>query len=60
MWAGFHPAYTGKPAKEDGYLTLKKMGIRTIINLRSHHGEKEAAEDAGLRYLNFLSAYFIR
>ncbi|MDH4232856.1 MAG: tyrosine-protein phosphatase [Nitrospirota bacterium] len=45
--------YRGNQPKENGYLTLKKMGIRTIINLRSHHGEKKAVEASGMRYLEF-------
>lgn len=34
-----------------GYATLKGLGIRTVINLRSRHGEKEPVEAEGMRYL---------
>ena len=34
-----------------GYATLKALGIRTVINLRSRHGEKEPVEAEGMRYL---------
>lgn len=33
----------------EGYETLRKMGIKTVINLRSRHGEKKAVEAKGLR-----------
>lgn len=36
-----------------GYQTLKSMGIKTVINLRSGHGEKNAVEAAGMRYIEF-------
>ena len=34
-----------------GYATLKALGIRTVINLRSRHGEKASVEAEGMRYL---------
>ncbi len=37
-----------QPAPE-GYETLRRMGIRTVVNLRLRHGEKEAVEAAGMR-----------
>lgn len=39
-----------QPARE-GYGTLRRMGVRTVINLRSRHGEKEAVGAAGMRYV---------
>jgi len=41
----------GAQPKPDGYATLKAMGIRTVINLRTRHGEREAVEAAGMRYV---------
>jgi tyrosine-protein phosphatase SIW14 len=38
----------GQPLAE-GYPTLKKMGIRTVINLRHSHSEKAAVETLGMK-----------
>lgn len=45
--------YRGNQPKKEGYKTLREMGIRTVINLRSHHREKDMVESAGIRYLEF-------
>lgn len=39
----------GAQPKPEGYATLKAMGVRTVINLRTNHGEKAAVEGAGMR-----------
>lgn len=36
----------GAQPKPEGYATLKAMGVRTVINLRTRHGEREAVEAA--------------
>jgi protein tyrosine/serine phosphatase len=41
--------YRGAQPEAEGYATLKKMGIRTVINLRSTESEKEKVEKAGMR-----------
>jgi len=43
--------FRGAQPKPEGYATLKVMGVRTVINLRTRHGEKEAVEAAGMRYV---------
>jgi protein tyrosine phosphatase (PTP) superfamily phosphohydrolase (DUF442 family) len=43
--------YRGAHPKPEGYATLKAMGVRTVINLRVRHGEREAVEAAGMRYV---------
>jgi len=45
--------YRGKQPTSKGYLTLKTMGVKTVINLRSAHGEKEEVEKAGMAYMEF-------
>lgn len=40
--------YRGAQPKPEGYPTLKQIGIKTVINLRNHHSEKEAVEKAGM------------
>ncbi|MCX7794185.1 MAG: dual specificity protein phosphatase family protein [Thermodesulfovibrionales bacterium] len=40
--------FRGAQPLPEGYLTLKKMGIKTVINLRNH-SEKEAVEAAGMK-----------
>jgi protein tyrosine/serine phosphatase len=41
--------YRGAQPEPQGYITLRKMGIRTVINLRSLHSEKKAVEEAGMK-----------
>lgn len=41
--------FRGAQPLPEGYATLKAMGIRTVINLRSRHGEAKAVEAAGMR-----------
>jgi tyrosine-protein phosphatase SIW14 len=41
--------YRGAQPEADGYATLKKMGIRTVINLRTSMSEKKGVEAAGMR-----------
>jgi protein tyrosine/serine phosphatase len=45
--------YRGNQPLPDGYKTLKKIGIKTVINLRSRHGEKKAVENSGMNYMEF-------
>ena len=39
----------GSQPLPEGYETLRKMGIRTVVNLRMTHGEKTEVEAAGMR-----------
>lgn len=41
--------FRGAQPRPEGYGTLKAMGIRTVVNLRSRHGEARAVESAGMR-----------
>jgi protein tyrosine/serine phosphatase len=41
--------YRGAQPLPEGYATLKKMGIRTVINLRTTSSEKRAVEAAGMK-----------
>lgn len=41
--------YRGAQPTAEGYATLKRMGIRTVVNLRAKHGERKAVEAAGMR-----------
>lgn len=41
--------YRGAQPESDGYETLKKMGIKTVINLRTTHSEKLDVEKSGMR-----------
>ncbi len=43
--------FRGAQPKPEGFATLKAMGVRTVINLRTHHGEGEAVKAAGMRYV---------
>ena len=40
--------YRGAQPTAEGYRTLKEMGVRTVINFRSHHSYKSEIEAAGL------------
>jgi tyrosine-protein phosphatase SIW14 len=41
--------YRGAQPLPEGYRTLRAMGIRTVVNLRTRHSEKAAVESAGMR-----------
>jgi tyrosine-protein phosphatase SIW14 len=41
--------YRGAQPQPSGYATLKAMGFRTVVNLRSQHSEKAVVEAAGMR-----------
>jgi tyrosine-protein phosphatase SIW14 len=41
--------YRGAQPGSEGYATLKKMGIRTVVNLRTTVSEKRAVEAAGMK-----------
>ena len=41
--------YRGAQPEAAGYATLKKMGIRTVINLRTSMSERAAVEAAGMQ-----------
>lgn len=41
--------YRGAQPRPEGYATLKKMGIRTVINLRTRSSEKREVETAGMK-----------
>jgi len=44
--------YRGAQPAKEGLAELKKMGIKTIINLRSFHSDKDELKGLGLQYLN--------
>lgn len=41
--------FRGAQPLPEGYLTLKNIGVKTIINLRSKHSEKKEVESAGMK-----------
>jgi tyrosine-protein phosphatase SIW14 len=43
--------YRGAQPTKEGFENLKKLGIKTVINLRDHHSDKELLPTAGLRYV---------
>ncbi|MDD5224619.1 MAG: tyrosine-protein phosphatase [bacterium] len=43
--------YRGAQPKHKGFAQLKAMGIRTVVDLRLLHSERERAEKIGLRYV---------
>ena len=54
--------YRGGQPKDGGFETLKRLGIKTIIDLRNENTPKEssAAQANGLRYFNFPMERFGR
>jgi len=49
--------FRGAQPEPEGYATLKAMGVRTVINLRARHGEREAVEAAGMRYIEMPMSF---
>ena len=50
--------YRGAQPEREGFATLKAMGIRTVVNLRTRHGEREAVEAAGMRYVGIPMSFW--
>jgi protein tyrosine/serine phosphatase len=50
--------YRGAQPQPEGYSTLKKMGIKTVINLRTTSSEKRAVESAGMKSVEFPLSVF--
>jgi len=50
--------FRGAQPEPEGYATLKAMGIRTVINLRTRHGERKAVEAAGMRYVEIPMSFW--
>lgn len=44
--------YRGAQPTREGFMELKKMGIKTIINLRQHHTDKKMIVGMGFNYFN--------
>jgi len=43
--------YRGAQPTEEGFRQLKAMGVKTVIDFRSHHSTKKQVEDAGMTAL---------
>jgi len=50
--------FRGAQPLPEGYKTLKKMGIKTVVNLRSQHGEKDTVEAAGMQSIEIPMSVF--
>jgi tyrosine-protein phosphatase SIW14 len=50
--------FRGAQPEPEGYTTLKAMGVRTVVNLRMHHGERKAVEAAEMRYVEIPMSYW--
>lgn len=50
--------YRGAQPAQQGFKTLKKMGIKTIVNLRCMHSDKELLQGTGLQYVEIPMTTF--
>ena len=44
--------YRGAQPTREGFDRLKEMGVRTVINLRQHHTDKDEAEGSGIELVD--------
>lgn len=42
--------YRGAQPRREGFAELKRLGVRTVVNLRDHHSDAQALAGLGLRY----------
>ncbi|MFB3893671.1 MAG: tyrosine-protein phosphatase [Phycisphaerae bacterium] len=42
--------YRGRQPKAEGFVSLKKLGVRTVVNLRTTHSDSKLLGDTGLVY----------
>lgn len=47
--------YRGDQPTRQGFQNLKKLGIKTVINLRTFHSDRDDLEGTGLRYVHIYS-----
>lgn len=47
--------YRGAQPSREGFETLKRLGVRTVVNLRSKHSDREALAGLGLVYVELPS-----
>ncbi|MBD3869537.1 MAG: dual specificity protein phosphatase family protein [Acidobacteria bacterium] len=43
--------YRGAQPEDEGFAELGKLGIKTVVNLRSLHSDRDECEEAGLQYI---------
>jgi tyrosine-protein phosphatase SIW14 len=43
--------YRGAQPRGEGFTSLAKLGIKTVIDLRGEHSEENAVQSAGMRYI---------
>ncbi len=44
--------YRGEQPTAEGFAELKKMGIKTVVNLRAFHSDRDELAGAGLQYVH--------
>jgi tyrosine-protein phosphatase SIW14 len=44
--------YRGEQPGAEGFQTLKKMGVKTVVNLRSLHSDRKELQGLGLQYVH--------
>jgi len=44
--------YRGAQPDEEGFMQLKALGVKTVVNLRTFNSDSEECEEAGLRYIH--------
>ena len=47
--------YRGAQPTAEGFRELKKLGVRTVVNLRSFHSDRDELKGTGLRYAHIYS-----
>ena len=49
------PLYRGAQPEDEGFAELKRLGIKTVVNLRSLHSDRSECEKAGLDYVKITA-----
>lgn len=44
--------FRGAQPEDEGFAELKTIGVKTVVNLRTFHSDRDECEDAGLRYFH--------
>ena len=47
--------YRGAQPEKEGFATLKKMGVKTVVNLRTHHSDRKDCQAAELDYVHITA-----
>ena len=47
--------YRGGRPEDEGFVELKRLGLKTVVNLQTFHSDRQECDEAGLRYFHIAA-----